>query len=100
MPLVRAVAHATTDRHGIEISEQIEDDRAPIRRDVERDPRPLIRIEVDTATGDELEVGFTGAGETARRVLLCGERSGAEADDQGGEGESMKHGGAGLRVPN
>jgi hypothetical protein len=32
--------------------------------------------------------------------LLRGDRTGAEADDESGEGESMKHGGAGLRVPN
>jgi hypothetical protein len=68
MPVVSGGCRTTADRYGIKVAEQIEDDRASVRRDVERDPGAFVRVEIDRASRHELEIGFFGVG---LRVVSC-----------------------------
>ena len=62
-----ALGRAAANRERVDVAEQVEDDRPPIGRNVERHPRPFVGRELERPRGDQREVGV-GRGAWAGRV--------------------------------
>ena len=60
-PVGDARGFAAGDRQRVDVAGEVEDERLPVRRDVERHPRALVGREADGARGLERELGATSS---------------------------------------
>ena len=85
------------DRDRVQVAEQLEDDGFAVRREVERDPRPLVGREIEGARGDERE-RVRPAGGPCRAVVLL-DRLGCGDVSRHTRRRNQHHGRQGGNVP-